>query len=112
MRADDAVRIRHMIDAAESALDFTRGRTRTDLDKDTMLQFALVRAVEVVGEAASKISAEGRAELPQVRWAAITGMRNRLTHAYFEIDMDILWITLQQALPALLAQLKSMQLPE
>ncbi|MDA8257274.1 MAG: DUF86 domain-containing protein [Betaproteobacteria bacterium] len=112
MRADDAVRIRHMIDAAESALDFTRGRTRIDLDKDTMLQFALVRAVEVVGEAASKISAEGRAELPQVRWAAIMVMRNRLAHAYFEIDMDILWITLQQALPALLAQLKSKQLLE
>lgn len=112
MRAEDAIRFRHMIDATKSALAFAQGRTRSDLEQDRMLQFALVRAVEVVGEAASKVSAAGRAELPQVPWAAITGMRNRLVHAYFEVDLDILWVTVQQALPDLLAQLKSLPLPE
>ena len=112
MQAEDVVRIRHMIEAAESALAFAQGRARADLDTDKMLQFALVQAVQIVGEAASKVSAEGRAELPDVPWAVITGMRNRLVHAYFEINQDILWTTVQQALPDLLAQLKSHPLPE
>ncbi len=106
MHDEDSVRIRHMIDAIESALDFVQGRTRADLDHDKMLLFALVRAVEVVGEAASKVSSAGRAELPQVPWAAITGMRNRLIHAYFDIDRDILWKTVSQALPSLLEQIR------
>lgn len=112
MHAEDTVRIRHMIDAAESALRFIKGRKRSDLDHDQMLAFALVRAVEVVGEAASKVTSEGRTELPAVPWAAVTGMRNRLVHAYFDINHDILWATVEQALPTLIAQLKSAQLPQ
>ena len=107
MRVEDTIRIRHMIDAAESALRFIKGRKRSDLDQDEMLAFALVRAVEVIGEAASKVTAEGREELPAVPWAAVTGMRNRLIHAYFDINHDILWATVEQALPTLIAQLKS-----
>ena len=71
MRPDDLVRLKHMQDATASALRFVDGRSRQDLDSDEMLLFALVRAVEVIGEAASKFSAAGRAELPDNRWAAI-----------------------------------------
>jgi hypothetical protein len=60
MQADDAVRVRHMIDAVEDAMEFVRARNRADLGKDKMLQFALVRAIEVLGEAAGKVSAAGR----------------------------------------------------
>jgi uncharacterized protein with HEPN domain len=112
MRVEDRIRIRHMIDATESALRFVKARSRADLDRDEMLTFALVRAIEVIGEAASKVTAEGRAELPGVPWAAVTGMRNRLIHAYFDINLDILWATVEQALPKLLGQLKSIELPE
>lgn len=110
MSPDDAVRIRHMIDAIESALDFTEGRNRSDLDTDRMLLFALVRAVEIIGEAASKVSVESRAQLPEIPWTLMVGMRNRLVHAYFDIDSDILWATVKQALPPLLAKLKAIQL--
>jgi uncharacterized protein with HEPN domain len=109
MSRDDDVRIRHMIDAIEAALRFAKGRERADLDTDEMLLFALVRAVEIVGEAASKLSAEGRGQLPQVPWNSVTGMRNRLVHAYFDIDRDILWATVTQALPPLLEQLRAAQ---
>ena len=112
MRVEDRIRIRHMIDATESALRFVKARSRADLDRDEMLTFALVRAIEVIGEAASKVTVEGRAELPGVPWAAVTGMRNRLIHAYFDINLDILWATVEQALPKLLGQLKSIELPE
>jgi uncharacterized protein with HEPN domain len=89
MQADDAVRIRHMTDAVEDAIEFVQARSRVDLGNDKMLQFALVRAIEVIGEAARKVSAAGRAELPLLSWAAITGMRNRLIHAY----LTSIWIS-------------------
>lgn len=77
-----------MIDAAESSLLFIEGRERSSLDEDQMLLFALVRAVEIVGEAASRVSLETRCATLAVPWAAIIGMRNRLVHAYFDIDRD------------------------
>jgi uncharacterized protein with HEPN domain len=70
-----------------------------------MLLFALVRAVEVIGEAASKVSAAGRSELPDIRWVAIVGMRNRLVHAYADVDRDILWSTVLDELPRLRSRL-------
>jgi len=66
MRRDDAIRIRHMIEAAEAAQRFLSGRQRDDLDADEALRFALVRAVELIGEAASKVSLETRAALPSI----------------------------------------------
>lgn len=102
MSPADRIRLRHLVDAADAAADFVRGRTRADLDSDRMLLFALVRAVEVLGEAAAKVSEEGRARL-DLPWGAIVGMRNRLVHAYFDIDRDVLWATVQDSLPKLRA---------
>jgi uncharacterized protein with HEPN domain len=96
-----------MADAIEAASTFIEGRARRDLDADRMLVFALVRAVEIVGEAASKLSAKARAELPAVPWSSIVGMRNRLIHAYFDVDLDILWNTVTQALPPLAEQIRA-----
>jgi uncharacterized protein with HEPN domain len=90
-----------MADAIEAAAKFIEGRSRNDLDADRMLVFALVRAVEIIGEAASKVSSEGRVALPAVPWSSIVGMRNRLIHAYFDVDLDILWNTVTEALPPL-----------
>lgn len=88
-----------MIEAAEQALAFIDGRERADLDRDKMLQLALTRAVEIVGEAASQVSESGRAELPAIAWPQVIGMRNRLVHAYFDLNLSILWDTVQLALP-------------
>ena len=95
-----------MVDAVKAALRFCQGRTRADLDSDDMLRFALTRAVEIVGEAASKVSEEARAQAPTIPWAAVVGMRNRLVHAYFDVDPDILWTTANESLPALLRELQ------
>jgi uncharacterized protein with HEPN domain len=83
-----------------------RGRNRSDLDSDEMLLFALVRAIEVAGEAASKVSEETRADLPDLPWVSMIGMRNRLVHAYFDINRDILWTTVTEAAPPLVERLK------
>jgi uncharacterized protein with HEPN domain len=107
MQPDDRIRLCHMADAIESALRFARGRNRAEFDSNEMLLFAVVRAVEVIGEAASRVSAAVREAHPQIPWGAVTGMRNRLVHAYFDVDTDIVWSTVTQALPPLLAQLRA-----
>lgn len=94
-----------MADAAAAAVRFATGRSRLDLDRDEMLLFALVRAVEIVGEAAARLSHDARAAMPNIPWSLIVGMRNRLVHAYFDVDRDILWTTVTEALPALLPAL-------
>jgi uncharacterized protein with HEPN domain len=108
MRDEDRIRVQHMIDAAESAERFVAGRQRVELDTDRMLLFALVRAVEILGEAAAKVSAETRAAAPHVPWSGIVSMRNRLIHRYFDINTDIVWNTVTSELPPLLAQLRAM----
>ena len=108
MRTDDAVRLRHMIDAAETAAQFMAGRDRAALDADRMLLFAVVRAIEVVGEAAAKISVETRAASPQIPWAAVVGMRHRLIHGYFNVDPELVWQTVSRELPALLPTLRAL----
>ena len=107
MSPDDTVRLRHMIEAIDAPQQFIHGRSRADLDSDRMLLFALVRAVEIVGEAAGRVSPEGRAQAPELPWAEAIGMRNRLVHAYFDVNRNILWSTVADALPALRAQLQS-----
>jgi uncharacterized protein with HEPN domain len=106
MRREDRVRLEHMCEAARSALRFMAGRTRADLDADLMLLFAVVRALEIVGEAASRVSGEGRTEVAGVPWPAVAGMRNRLMHAYFDIDKEVVWKTVTEELPALLATIE------
>jgi uncharacterized protein with HEPN domain len=106
MRAEDRVRLSHMVEAAESAVQFLAGRQRPDLDEDRLLLFAVVRAIEVLGEAASQVSAETRATHAGIPWRAIVGMRNRLIHAYFEINTETVWQTVTQEIPTLLPQLR------
>jgi uncharacterized protein with HEPN domain len=101
MLRHDAIRLRHMLDAAQEAIGFARGRTRSDLNDSRMLVLSLVKAIEMIGEAAFRISPTTRAELQDIPWDAIIGMRHRLVHAYFDINLDILWRTVTDELPAL-----------
>lgn len=84
-----------------------RGRDRSDLDADRMLQLALVRLVEIVGEAATRVSAVGQRQHGKIPWKAAKGMRNRLIHGYDKVDLNILWDTIQMDLPALIHQLQA-----
>ena len=99
------VRVKHMLDAANEALSFVEGRARADLDDDRVLVLALLKSIEIVGEAASKITAEFQARYSMIPWSIIIATRNRLVHGYFDIDLDILWNTLLLDLPPLIAKL-------
>ena len=112
MPQDDEIRLRHMLDAAHEAISFADGRTRFDLNKDRLLVLALVKAIEIVGEAAYQITKETQDTLPDIPWADIIGMRHRLVHAYFDINLSVLWRTVQDDLPALIAQIEPLVPPE
>ncbi|MEB3830787.1 HepT-like ribonuclease domain-containing protein [Phormidium sp. CCY1219] len=104
----DAVRLQHMIDAAQKAIAFTNQRTREDLDRDEMLSLAVVRLVEILGEAAKNVSDSTKARSPDIPWRQMTGTRDRLTHAYFEVNLDIIWNIITNELPSLIPKLETL----
>ena len=97
-----------MIEAAEAAIGFIAGRQRRDLDDDHMLLLATIKAIEIVGEAASRLSANTRESAPNIPWRDIVAMRNRLTHMYFDVNSDIVWRCMTEELPELLQQLRAL----
>lgn len=109
MFIDDRTRVAHMVEACRDAMSFADGRRRSDLDDDRQLALALVKWIEIVGEAAIGVSKGLQAGHPEIPWAAIATMRHRLVHGYFSIDMDRLWDTVQENVPDLLVTLSSIQ---
>ncbi|HFD40160.1 MAG TPA: DUF86 domain-containing protein [Anaerolineae bacterium] len=104
---DDLVRLRHMIDYGQEAIALTTGKQRADLETDHVLELALTRLLEMLGEAANRVSAETHQNYPRVPWRQIIGLRHRLVHGYDAVDLDILWDIIEQDLPPLLATLEA-----
>ena len=108
MPPEDRIRLLHMIEATETALNFVTGRQRADLNSDQMLLFALVRAIEIIGEAAGKVSEATQRAATDIPWGLVVSMRNRLIHAYFDVDNDVVWKTASEELPELLPKLRTL----
>ena len=94
-----------MLDSAREAVTLVRGRRRSDLDTDRLLNLALVRLLEVVGEAATRVPNETREQLPTIPWRQIISLRNRLIHGYDDVDYDVLWDIVTKDLPPLISTL-------
>jgi len=105
MHPHDLIRIRHMFEAANDALTFATDRQRSDLDTDRQLLLSIVKTIEIIGEAASKVSPSVQEKHTEIPWHAIITMRHRLVHGYFDIDHEVVWQTLLSDLPTLLGQL-------
>ena len=106
-RHESDIRLRHMLDHAKEAVAMAAGRTRSDLDSDRQLNLSLVRLLEIVGEAAGRVSAEERLRHPDIPRPEIVGLRNRLIHGYDSVDFDILWHIVSDDLPPLIAALEN-----
>ena len=106
MQKDDLIRLRHMLEAAREVVSFSQNETRDSLDIKRMLTLSIVKDLEIIGEAASKVTKKCREETPQIPWQNIISMRNRLIHAYFDINLDIVWTTVIEDLPPLIAELE------
>ncbi len=102
----DLVRLRHMLDAGRKATSVVKGRGRPDLDSDEILGLALVRLLEIIGEAAKGISEGVRRKHPRIPWSEVARTRDRLIHGYFDVDLDIVWAIVTQDLPPLIDELK------
>ncbi|MDO8578516.1 MAG: DUF86 domain-containing protein [Dehalococcoidales bacterium] len=103
---DDATRLYHILDSACKAAVFVRGKSREDLDSDELLALALVRLLEVIGEASTGITERLRAKYPEIPWREMANTRNRLIHGYFDISYDLVWETITKELPPLTRRLK------
>ena len=105
-RHDDKVRLQHMLEHAREAVAMTEGKERADLRRERMLELSLIRLIEVVGEAAARVTPEGQAKYPSIPWSQVVSMRNRLIHGYDQVDLNILWDTIEDDLPPLIAELE------
>ena len=92
-------------EAARLALSYVDGLTLEDFLHDTQCQDAVIRRIEIIGEAARRVSSQTRELHPEIPWAAMIGMRNLMIHDYDDVDMDIVWDTVHRDLPELLALL-------
>jgi uncharacterized protein with HEPN domain len=106
MQRDDIITINHILDAARKAIQFAKNRRREDLDEDEMLALSMVHLLEIIGEAANFISENFRERYPQIPWRKMIGLRNRLIHGYFDINLDIVWGTVRYDLPPLVSDLE------
>ena len=106
MRPDDRIRLQHMLDACQEARAFLKGHQEIDLEHNRMLLLALVKCIEIIGEAASRISDELREEAAHLPWRNIVAMRNRLIHGYFDVNPRIIWKTIDEEIPQLVEQLE------
>ena len=107
MRHDDALLL-DMLLAAREAQEIARGATISDFKQNRTLQLAILMAVEIVGEAASRISANTRELNPDIPWKDIVGMRNRLVHGYFDVNLVRVWETVERDIPRLIVQLEGL----
>ncbi len=106
MKLDDKIRVQHMIDAAEEAISFVSDKSEKEFKENRMLVLSIIKEIEVIGEAASKISEETKLRYNNIPWQDIVGMRNRLIHGYFDVDIKLVWNTIKNDLPSLLKSLK------
>lgn len=97
--------LRHMRDHLREARDMVLGVKRADLDDDRKLSLALVRLLEIIGEAANRVSPDVQAAYPNIPWSQLIGLRNRLIHGYDSIDHDIIWAILTRDLDKLIEAL-------
>ncbi len=107
MSKDERIYLRHMLDAARKVTAFTQQRQREDMESDEMLSLAVVRLLEILGEASRNVPPYVRERNPHIPWVAIAGTRNRLVHGYFDVDLDIVWAIVTQDIPNLIPQLET-----
>ena len=110
MNTKDRARIEHMLKATQEALSFMSGISKEAFFKDRKLILAIIKEIEIVGEAASKVTSQTQLELSNIPWEEIVSTRHRLIHGYFDINLEIVWVTLIEDLPDLLKKLEKILL--
>jgi len=108
MPKDDTVYLGHMLESACKVSQKVSGIDRAGYDQDENLRLALTHLLQVIGEAASRVSRNLRDTHPQVEWSAIIGMRQKVVHDYMNVDEDVVWETALRDIPPLIAALENL----
>ena len=106
MSRDDAY-LFDILESARTALKYMMGKKQDEFIKNPLLQDAVVRRLEIIGEAASRVSAETQAKYPHLPWTAMKGTRNRVIHEYDSVELEIIWDIVEMDLPSLAAEKES-----
>jgi len=108
----DVIRLKHMLDAANEIVSFTKDISQTEFEHDRKIQLSVVHLLEIIGEAGNQVSDDVKNHNTIIPWNHIIGMRNRLIHGYFDIDLNIVWKTAREDIPPLIDQIKDILLSE
>jgi len=108
MPKDDRLYLGHMLDAARGARTAIEGVSRETFDADENLRLAQAHRIQIIGEAARRVSAAGRQAHPEIPWHQITGMRHRVVHDYVNVRYSVVWEVVTRDLPALIAALEKL----
>ena len=103
---DDA--LNDILSAAEKAIEFVAGMSAEDLAQDERTEYAVIKALEIVGEAARRVPESFREAHPQIPWREMTGMRDKLVHDYFGVNLEVVWKTVHEDLPPLISTLRAL----
>ena len=104
----DKVYLRHILDAVSDIKRFMKGLTKEEFFENKEKQYAVLRALEIIGEATKNLSKEMKAEHSEIQWSDIAGMRDKLIHQYFGVNLDLVWETVKKNLPELGKQISEM----
>lgn len=100
--------LQDILDAINAAQQFVAGITFHEFEQDQKTIFAVTRAIEIVGEAAKNVSSDLQSQYPALPWKSMAGMREKLIHHYFSVNLTVLWDTVQQDLPNLKLQISQL----
>lgn len=112
MPRDDSTYLVDMLVQARYAREFVSGLTFSQFRQSPLHRLAVLKAVEIIGEAATRMSLETKQAHPEIPWPKMIGMRNRIVHAYFAVELETLWRVVQDDLPVLIGQLEPLVQPE